>query len=203
MIEYLAHANQSESLEEANWEALAFRLKVPVNQIKEVIRSLTEEQKHDLWVEVIEKRVNVLSANQVFTSIKWTEVEAKAVDRILEMLKNKLIRDPNELIAVAKIANGLTQEKRSHEPQRGVNVNNLNIGFGSAPPGGTNGEETMGIQLPSEINQMSIDLAPRVAQALQKVNQDDAPTYRVIDADRITTGQLRELQKGREADNDE
>ena len=154
------------------WGVLAQQLRIPTEYVVEYWATKTAAERARLWMGVLDRRIQNLAANNAFQVNTAERVTGKALDKLEAMLDGNLIRNPGELLAIARLRTG---------PSPATVIHN-NFGGAMLAPGQT---------LPGNEGVIMLDLSPQVTANIQR--PQTAAETRVIDAEMIGVKDLREL----------
>jgi hypothetical protein len=211
LVEYSARLTTAESFEDLlqRFGPLAAKLSLSVETIQAVVDQLTEDERRKLWQEIVEERIQQAIQAPAFQAQLWERVSGRAAAMLERLLEKNLIKDPGELLAVAKAANQLAPSLAS--VNGGGNRNQLPPGnSGSAASAFTinvnNGgdasrqhseeaqmtyDEDGRPILPAGGERIVIDLAPRMAGRMTQQREIAPKGARVIDSERLDAEALR------------
>lgn len=191
LIQYCATMVSAHELGQVHWGGLAKRLGTVPEYLAEAAEQLN--QQGGLWTEVLQERIKRASASKVFRDSSWERLEALAVNRLIVLAESNMIRDPGELLAVAAQARRANTDSKQggHSGVGGTTVNiNMN---------GDSMDNDTG--LPAAGAKMTIDLSPRVANALgQRATKSNE---RVIDGQMLSAAELRAALAAQKGEGDE
>jgi len=186
LVQYCASTNATE-LASVNWTGLARRLGTIQAFLEEAANAIDQAigaDKGGIWGEVINERIKRASAAKVFRDNTWERLEQKAVTKLVDLMESNLIRDPGELLAIAREARRVNEGPATGGGGNHTSIT-INQGNGADPMMDANG-------LPPAGAKMTIDLSPRLATALQNRGAPVAPQgERVIDGEMISAKELR------------
>lgn len=184
IVNYCAQYIEAYELSQVRWAPLAKRLGTQMVYLEEAAESLDEDG--SLWKEVIALRVKLANSSRLFRDNSWEQLEGMALNKLLTMMEKNLIRDPGELLAVARVARTANVSPQQSGASQTVNIN-LNNGDGSVDGNG----------LPAAGTRMTIDLSPRLAESLaSRQRQIQSVGNRVIDGEMISAKELRTVADG-------
>jgi len=190
IVNYCAQYIEAFELSQVRWAPLAKRLGTQMVYLEEAAESLNEDG--SLWQEVIGLRVKLANSSRLFRDNSWEQLEGMALNKLLTMMERNLIRDPGELLAVARVARTANVSPQQSAASQTVNIN-LNNGDGAVDDG-----------LPAAGTRMTIDLSPRLAESLRTRQRQIQPAgNRVIDGEMISAKELRAVADGGSADEGE
>lgn len=195
VVDYAAYAEQKGSLEETEWESLEKRLATAEGAITRTIEALDDEYKAKLWDAVIEKRVRLANAHGAFQTINWKRLEGQAVYTLLTLVENNLVRNPDQLLAIAKTAEQINKGLVDPRGNRSGGGATVNIHMGDFKGDLAMHDESETPRIPGTAGEtIRIDLSPRTAEALK----DRRPHRegRVLDSQRVEAEELRAIANG-------
>lgn len=187
LVRFCANQIAAKSIAEIQWAPLAVRLGVESGDLE----SAAEELGDGFWTEVINERVTQAGNSQVFKVQTWDNLEAKAMHRLMVLVDTGRVKDPSELLAIAIQAGKQSRPASTTGQKNGglsVTINQNNGIEGDMSDSG----------LPPAGTRMSIDLSPRMADAISKQRRETES--RVIDGDMLNASDLRALARGDESD---
>lgn len=201
MVEYSARLTKAESFEELDFAPLAAKLCISASTIQHVVDALTEDQRRAIWAEIIEERIVQVTHHPALQAQMWERVTGRAATMLELLLAKNLIKDPMELLAVAKASAQLApslanQNGRNNQPLSS-NAFTVNIHHGNESDRLTNEEEMMTYDedgrpiLPAGGEKIVIDLAPRMAKRMTQSRELAPKGERVIDSERLDAEALR------------
>jgi hypothetical protein len=204
VVEYGAHVVAKE-MSQIDWAPLAQRLSVEVGVIEGAIQALSEEERFQIWGDIVDGRAKGVASLDVFKTTNWKRLESGALEVLLRLVEGNLVRDPDQLLTIAKVSSQQNQGPApNHAARPYVNINM------NAPRGRVEGFEMIGEELEKTLpNQMAeedairIDLSPRTAQTLKTRRVVREVGDRVIDAERVNAEELRALSAGETTESDE
>lgn len=201
VTEYAAQISDAESLEAIDWQPLASRLRVPLEMLSGAVEALSPTDRAGLWLKILERRIDLVQAMQGFTDSAWDQIDHKVAHAIERLLATNGIKKIDDLLAVSKAVEQRKYVKAAPASQApGAPPTQVNVNFGSW------GDSAMGQNgsLPGKMTTpVYINLSERSAQALAAPKPSRAT--RIIDAERLTVEELREVHLGKvsvEADGD-
>ena len=206
ITDYVARVSSATRWEEVAWGQLAGTLRVRETDIQEMVEGLGERERGKLWDEAMQKRISQVLSHKLFRQQTWERTEHKALEVLEGLLASGRIKDPNTLLAIAKMSAGMNNTAPlAHQPQN-PHTHHINIAFGpgagleggaaqNRSSSGEEGEEDMdGMnRLPSGGQIMRIDLSPRTAAAMARVDHIAQKGNRIIDSDRLSVKDLRTI----------
>lgn len=163
--------NQTPEKEIQIWGPLATNLRLPVEYLIQYWNSKVQTARAVIWLGVIDRRIQNLAAHQTFQAGAADRVVHKAMDKLEALLDGNLIRNPGELLAIAKL--------RTNTAPSTV-INNF-----------TGATLAQGQTLPGNDSVIMLDLSPQTARRITEPPRQKEE--RIIDATMIGVKDLREL----------
>lgn len=197
VVEYAAQVSDAESLDTVDWQPLASRLRVPLEMLTGAVDALSPTDRANLWVKILERRIDLVQATKGFTDSSWDQIEHKVASALERMLVNNGVRKVDELLAVAKAVEQRKYAKAGvANPPPGVPAAQVNLNIG--PWSGLDMGDSSGA-LPGKMSApVYINLSERSAKALTEVKP--VSSTRIIDGERLTVEELREVNMRGEAE---
>lgn len=151
------------------WGNIAQNLRVPVDYLIGYWRSLEKEDKSRIWFEVLDRRIQNLTAHKTFQENASQRVTGKALAKLELLLDADRIKSPGELLAIARL--------------RATPTGGTVINFGARLDEGQ--------ALPGNEEVIMLNLSPRAAANLERPKAEQAT--RIIDAEMVKVADLRTL----------